>query len=189
MKRGDTIIKPASQTALISEPIRVPNLIVGIDCGVSGAIAVIDTVSGQAQVFDIPTDTGKVGGKNRTMYVPDTMAEALLTIAGGEFRNIKLVVIEHQQVMGKEGVVSACTIGLGYGLWLGICAALKLPREIVKPADWKRAMLQGRDKEMARAKAIELFPQLTSRLLLKKHHGRAEALLLVEYGRRLYPRI
>jgi crossover junction endodeoxyribonuclease RuvC len=88
--------------------------------------------------------------------------------------------------MGKEGVVSAFSIGYGYALWIMALVSLKIPREVIKPADWKRIMLQGRDKELARQRAIELFPALTSELTLKKHHGRGEALLLAEYGRRLW---
>jgi len=55
----------------------------------------------------------------------------------------------------------------------------------IKPADWKRIMLLGRDKDDCRARAIELFPTLLSQLQMKKHHNRAEAILLAEYGRRL----
>ena len=44
---------------------------------------------------------------------------------------------------------------------------------------------QGKEKSAARFKAMALFPSLADQLKLVKHDGRAEALLLAEYGRRL----
>lgn len=155
--------------------------ILGIDPGCTGAIAILDTADGEAHTFDTPVTTGKINGKNRTLYQPDAMIDLIR-----QCLPIDLAVIEHQQVMGKEGVVSAFSIGYGYALWIMALVSLKIPREIIKPIDWKRIMLQGRDKELSRQRAIELFPGLSGELKLKKHHGRAEALLLCEYGRRLW---
>jgi hypothetical protein len=44
---------------------------------------------------------------------------------------------------------------------------------------------QGKEKSAARFKAMALFPSMAEHLKLVKHDGRAEALLLAEYGRRL----
>jgi hypothetical protein len=40
------------------------------------------------------------------------------------------------------------------------------------------------EKDESRLKALQLFPQCADNLKLKKHHGRAEALLMAEYLRR-----
>ena len=74
------------------------------------------------------------------------------------------------------------TCGLGMGVWLGILAALALPHSRVRPQVWKKAFSLGKDKEAARLRAMQLFPG--AELRLKKHHGRAEALLLARYGQR-----
>lgn len=68
----------------------------------------------------------------------------------------------------------------------GMLVALGVAYEIVQPQVWKRAMMPGeaRDKDAARLKAIQLFPAAAEELKLKKHHNRAEALLLAEWGRR-----
>ena len=50
----------------------------------------------------------------------------------------------------------------------------------VTPREWKRHFNLGPDKEQARALAIRLYPKLRG-LHLKKHQGRAEALLLGRY--------
>jgi crossover junction endodeoxyribonuclease RuvC len=44
--------------------------------------------------------------------------------------------------------------------------------------------LQGKNKDASRAMAMRLWPGLREQLELKKHDGRAEALLLAEYLRR-----
>lgn len=43
-------------------------------------------------------------------------------------------------------------------------------------------MRQHSDKEQSRQKALELMPSAAKWLQLKRHHGRAEALLLALYG-------
>lgn len=50
----------------------------------------------------------------------------------------------------------------------------------------KKEMLAGRGKEKdaSRLRALELFPHLQEELKLKKHHNRADALLIAEWGRR-----
>ena len=74
------------------------------------------------------------------------------------------------------------TVGLGYGAWLGVLATLRLPYTAVRPVVWKKAFSLGKDKEASRLRAMQLYPGADLRL--KKHHGRAEALLLAHYGLR-----
>jgi crossover junction endodeoxyribonuclease RuvC len=77
------------------------------------------------------------------------------------------------------------TIGIGMGAWLCILAALQMPHTRIRPHVWKKAMGLKAEKEQARGRAIQLFPQADLRR--KKDHGRAEALLLAWYGQRLAP--
>jgi len=91
------------------------------------------------------------------------------------------VLIEASQAMPGQGVRSMWTTGYGYGLWLGILAALQLPYTPVRPVVWKKAVGLGKDKEQARLRAQQLFP--AADLRRKRDHGRAEALLLAWYGR------
>ena len=53
----------------------------------------------------------------------------------------------------------------------------------VRPQVWKKALGVTSDKNTSLALARELFPEAV--LDLKKHHGKAEALLIAEYARRL----
>ncbi len=153
--------------------------IIGIDPGLTGAVSLVDTASGAYSIYDCPTLTIQKGSEGKQFYGPDLAANLLRDLLPIDF-----AVIEAQQVMGIEGRVSAFTIGYGYAMWLSLLAAFGIKREIVKPADWKRAMLLGRDKTDSRLRAIELFPALSQQLRFKKDHSRAEALLLAEFGLR-----
>ncbi|MFM6207166.1 hypothetical protein, partial [Planktothrix sp.] len=95
-----------------------------------------------------------------------------------------IIILESVHAMPGQGVSSMFSFGLGYGVWLGIVAALNVPIEFVTPQAWKKYYSLGPDKEASRVKALQLFPSQASELKLKKHHGRAEALLLAEYLRR-----
>jgi crossover junction endodeoxyribonuclease RuvC len=56
----------------------------------------------------------------------------------------------------------------------------------VQPATWKDwYSLTGKKKAASLHTARTLFPALTDRLKLQKHHNRAESLLIAHYGRRV----
>ena len=90
------------------------------------------------------------------------------------------MIIEEAQAMPGQGTRSMFTIGLGFGVWLGILATLGLAHTRIRPGVWKRALGLSGDKEQARLRAMQLFPGADLRL--RKHHGRAEAILLGYYG-------
>lgn len=69
------ITKLASQTGLTAPSSGVPQVVIGIDPGTTGAIAAIDVATGQAQDFDNLADTGRIGGKLWTIYLPGEIEE------------------------------------------------------------------------------------------------------------------
>lgn len=151
---------------------------IGIDPGLTGAVAVLSGTGTLEGLHDVPVLTLKVQRGTRMVYdVPGLVA--LLE----PYRGLQVhVLIEESQAMPGQGTRSMLTIGFGYGLWLGILATLQLPYTTVRPAVWKRSMGLGKDKEASRLRAQQLYPGADLRL--KKHHGRAEALLLAHYGLR-----
>jgi hypothetical protein len=75
--------------------------------------------------------------------------------------------------------------GKGYGMWIGIVAALEIPYTLVTPQAWKKELMQGiKDKDAGRLRAMQLFPAYNEWLVRKRDIGRADALLIAEYGRR-----
>lgn len=161
---------------------------IGIDPGLSGATGVIDDTAefpenNREQVFDTPTVLVE-GEKTKRKYLVSGMALLLKPYAS---RGDVLAVLENVHSMPKQGVSSSFCFGEGKGMWEGILAALNIPVELVSPQRWKKEIMadQGKEKSAARFKAMALFPSLADQLKLVKHDGRAEALLLAEYGRRL----
>jgi hypothetical protein len=91
--------------------------------------------------------------------------------------------IERAQAMPDQGSSSGFNYGTGFGIYIGVLAALDIPYTFVGAAVWKRHHgLIKQDKEASRLKATVLVPQLAGDLRLKKHHGRAEAVLIALYG-------
>ena len=159
-------------------------ILIGIDPGLDGAIAILGASVNPAYVHDTPTMTVMTNtGKRRRVYDIPCLAGYL-----EEFRGVAGVraLIENVHAMPGQGVRSMFSMGFGLGLWEGLLGGLRIPFERVAPRRWKGAMLdgQGKEKDASRFKAQALFP--TVELHLKKHHGRADALLIAEFGRRLH---
>lgn len=93
-----------------------------------------------------------------------------------------LAVIEMVGAMPGQGVASTFHFGKSYGTIIGVAAALKIPVHFVAPTKWKRHFGLSKDKELSRARALELWPARAELFAKKKHHGRAEAALLARYG-------
>lgn len=68
-----------------------------------------------------------------------------------------------------------------FGVLKCALSAHNIPYEEVLPKVWKKEMGLDSDKEKSRALAIKLYPQCKDSLKRKKDHGRAEALLLLNY--------
>ena len=149
---------------------------IGIDPGLNGALAVLTADGTLEALWDTPTLTLRTSRGSRQEYDVSGLV-ALLAPYGGPQTH---VMIEEAQAMPGQGTRSMFTIGVGFGVWLGILAALALPHMRVRPHIWKKALGLGQDKEASRLRAMQLFP--SAALRRKKDHGRAEALLLAFYG-------
>lgn len=160
--------------------------IVGIDPGLTGAIALLDVGTPmRIQFWDTPTLKIETGKSTKNIINVLEAADILFKI------DPALIIIEKVHAMpgGGErtmGATSAFNFGMGYGVWLGIIGAFQIPFQQVHPATWKKAMMEGMGKAKAasRVRAMQIYPSVGEELKLVKHHGRADALLLAEYGRR-----
>lgn len=144
---------------------------IGIDPGASGAIALIN--DDETHVWDWPGD--------------ERLLIKLLWPWDLEFK-IQRVVLEYQQAMPKQGVVSMFKLGVNYGMWLAAVAGFNWPLKIVRPAEWKKGLgYPAGDYEASKAHSLTLarqrFPELADQLSRKKDNGRAEALLLAQIAK------
>ncbi len=149
---------------------------IGIDPGISGAVGIIKE-DGSIEIFDTPFIS--VGAKNE--YNSSEMATILNPY---KYCNNCHVFMEKVSAMPKQGVTSMFNFGKGYGIWLGIISAYLLSYTLVRPQVWKKILMQGiLDKDASRMRATQLFPAYSRLFLRKKDVGRADALLIAEYGR------
>ena len=164
--------------------------IIGIDPGLSGAVAVIDVVeNGHARVrpsyrvWDTPTVEVLKGKKKRREYDIPTMHQLLMSaLLEPNPSDQMCAVIEQCSPRPGEGVVSSFRLAAGFWIWWTLLTVSQVPRWQVHPAVWKRKQgLIGGDKNLSRMVAQQRFP--LADLARVKDHGRAEALLIADYGR------
>lgn len=97
-------------------------------------------------------------------------------------------VIEHVGAMPGQGVTSCFSFGESFGWLQGVLDAMLIPYELVRPQKWKKVFSCTSDKNTSIAVARRLFPEVDLRrtpLCRKPHDGKAEALLIAEYARRI----
>ena len=164
---------------------------VGIDPGISGAIAVFDDAVKDSRFVDTPTVQVKSGKSMKNFQDPYAIAAILRGIkdCGDVFAAIEKVNAMPSCGKGGErvpmGVTSAFNFGMGFGMWIGILAALGIPHQQVAPVTWKSRMMagSGKEKDASRQVAMQLFPTSAKDLTRKKDHGRADALLMAAWAR------
>ena len=153
-------------------------LIVGIDPGLSGALAILDH-DDVLLLEDLPTVQfsdarikHRLDGVGLTAMLKPYAVDVLLAIV--------------EKVAARPGEAPSGAFSFGYssGDIAGVLGALQIPITTVQPAVWKKAMGLGSSKDLSRARALELFPAMADKLARKKDHDRAEALLMAEWGRR-----
>lgn len=177
-------------------------VIIGIDPGKSGAIAVKS--NDRYSVYDIPTLTvisGKGKRLKKSVDYDITALHTLLVSIVCVARRIEPVyaVVERAEAV-TYGATSArgsyhnsaqtnFSKGRGYGI---IEAVLQINGVLIiaspRPGDWKRGLgltdpskAYTDKKEASRLMALDLYPELADELKRKKDNGRAEALLLIEW--------
>jgi len=152
---------------------------VGVDPGLTGAIAALDRYGNVVALLDLPT-----------VKVTETRRELCGTQLQHMLNDLDPleVVVERQSARPGEGAVSSFKTGRGFGLILGVCAGLQLRTDTVLPQTWRRlvGLPAGSDKGASLELARRLWPSHARWLDRVKDHGRAEALLIAEYARRMY---
>ena len=151
--------------------------IIGIDPGLSGAIAVISTNS--CEIFDMPTMTVERNGKSKRQV----SASELAAILSNFNSNDSHVYVEKVSAMAGQGVTSVFSFGRSFGMIEGILAALQVPVTYVAPATWTKAVRRGTGKDASRARAMELFPDNQADFKRVKDDGRADAALIAHWGK------
>ena len=145
----------------------------GIDPGISGALAIIEMVNGVPALVDA-VDMPAVGSGAKARVDILAAAQWIAKHAPSTGYN------ERGQAFPGQGASSGFSYGRAVGAIEATVTLCRIPMILVEASVWKRRLnLPGKDKEAARQRALQLFPSQHALLARKKDHGRAEAALPV----------
>ncbi len=158
-------------------------VIVGIDPGKLGGIAWV------------------INGHVHAQGMPETERDLADLFALFNTIDVAFAYLEKVGALPGQGSTSGFTFGTGYGFLRACLVCNKIPFDDVLPQTWqkkfglimpcprregetekqhkaRKAAIKAKKKKQTRAKAQQLFPNM------KITHGTADALLVMEYGRR-----
>lgn len=162
--------------------------IVGVDPGVTGAVAVLDKYGRVTGVYDCPiyhievknarAKKTKKGFILRSCYDIDGM----LQVAEKE-HTARRVIIEEVNTFDLDPVSAALLVS-GMELWTMAFLAAGVDVERVVPSKWKKqaGIARGADKDAGRLLALERHPEADELIKFKKNHNRSDAILLADWG-------
>lgn len=136
--------------------------VLGIDPGLSGALAFLGLDGSIREIEDMPLLGRQVN------------AHLLARLIQG-YGPIKMAVVESAHSMPKQGIAGAFNYGVGYGKILGVLATLEIPTTFYTASEWKRHFRLNNDKDLSRRKATERWPTHADSFKRVKDDGRAEA--------------
>lgn len=143
--------------------------IVGIDCGLHGALALYDTDEpDRVIVEDMPVVNKRVNGAQVAALLRRWEPDA--------------VFVETVDSQPRDGHRQAHSFGRSIGKVEGVVEALAIPKHERSPAAWRKRWRLDGDKERCRALAINLFPADAALFARVKDHNRAEAALIARDG-------
>jgi len=139
---------------------------IGIDPGLHGAIAILDSKGTPIELLDMPMDDGWYDAKMIYFHL--------------------LQQHERAKVIGIEAVYRFPKVTRGFGLLEGVATVVPHSTVIkIPPRRWQKWWgIKKADKDLSRALALKYYPRYDMELARKMDHNRAEALLIAEYTRR-----
>lgn len=150
-------------------------LVVGVDPGKFGCFALVDNYN--CELYDMPVTDEDYYRLLQQFSFKGTRSR---------FKKI-VVVIEDVHALPRQSTVAGFTFGKNVGkaelLAQSFCDVEDFKVIKVTPQKWKKYFKLDKDKHKSVELARELFPEAVDLLKLSKD-GRAEALLIAEYGRR-----
>ena len=151
-------------------------IILGIDPGLSGALAFLETRTNTVEVVDMPTVTVMRNRKEKREVSPQLVADIVVK------RHVEAAFLEKVNAMAGQGVSSVFSFGRSAGIIEGVLAAFDIPTTLVTPQAWQKAMGVRDGKDGSRERAMQLFPASAELFQRKKDDGRSDASLIAKYG-------
>ncbi len=139
-------------------------LLMGIDPGRQGAVAIFDKVALSVVTHDLPDTT-----------------QGLIELFAS-LPPVRHCCIEKPFYPHQIGAANVARIAEGYGRLTAVLAYQGIPVFETRPAEWKAALNLNTSKAASREKASQIFPDCADQWRLAKHDGRAEAALIAWFG-------
>ena len=151
--------------------------IIGIDPGLSGAIAVLKDIK-VLSLFEMPV---MAEGKKNKRQLNSAQLVNIIKENTNDDEDIA-VIVEQVNAMPGQGVTSMFNFGQTFGAIKGVCAALGLPIFFVRPSKWKKHFeLINSSKDASRTKVIEMYPSFSKQLAKKKDVNKSDAILIARF--------
>jgi hypothetical protein len=163
-------------------------IIIGVDPGLHGAIAVLDG-GALREILDTPIFETLVGKKKRSR-----LDKARLLHEVGRLRRdygAGLAVLEDVSSRPDDGAIQAFAFGRVVGALDMVFTGYGYRIEYVRPQVWKKALHVPALKSAACARADEIFPEHRAEWRGARgglRDGRAEAAMIAKYGAQTYDR-
>lgn len=160
--------------------------ICGIDPGLKGALAFVD--------FEIDGNQAEaISQVVEDMPVTDEIDGRPIPCPRGQSRILQemqpdFVILEHVEPRRGDGIVSSWRFAQGFGNTMSACllfSGAKNCVHLVRPRVWKAALGLTSCKIESLEMARDVYPGASDYLTRKMDDGRAEALLLTEYYRKI----
>lgn len=149
----------------------------GVDCGICGALALLNSENEELIIYDMPVHQIKVNNKNKRRIDLYELARLIDLHA----KDIDKAFIENPSASPGMGVVSAFQFGYSCAAVQAIVAAHFISMKLLPPANWKKKMELPASKDACRKRASELMPRHCDKWQRVMDDGRAEA-ALIAYG-------
>ena len=151
--------------------------IIGIDPGLSGAIAVLEDIK-VLSLFEMPI---MAEGKKNKRQLNSAQLVNIIKENTTDDEEVA-VIVEQVNAMPGQGVTSMFNFGQTFGAIKGVCAALGLPIFFVRPSKWKKHFeLINSSKDASRTKVIEMYPSFSKQLAKKKDVNKSDAILIARF--------
>lgn len=139
---------------------------IGIDPGLTGALALLTTQGKLLDAADMPNDN------NGRVTIP--LAVAVLHDWCERFEVVGAVV-EHVGSMPGQGVSTTFKFGRATGVAETLPLLFSLPVHLITPSVWKRHLGLTSDKDSSRQLAIRIWPEMATETFKLKGKGQARA--------------
>lgn len=152
-------------------------MILGVDIGATGCLVLLDDENRYAYVDHLHMPTIKVASKTR---VNGAAIAAWLHEYDISHAYIELVNGMPNKTTGDSiGAASAFSFGHHAGVIEGVLQGALIPFQSITPSRWKRnAGLLTRNKDAARSKAVQLYPNIRDLDLKLKGQALADAIFI-----------